>query len=336
LSIRASAAGNTIRKREGSVDTPESPMNTQPDRRSLLLCAAATLIMAAAPASAAETLRVVASFSILGDLTANIGGGRIALTTLVGPQGDGHVYQPTPADGKAMAEAKLVIANGLNFEGWMERLVKASGTKATLIEASKGIKARAMEEEGHDHEAGESGHDHGAFDPHAWQSVSNVKTYIANIRDALVAADPAGKPVYEANAADYLSKLDSLDAEIKAEIAGIPEARRKIITSHDAFGYFGAAYGLDFVAPQGVSTEAEVSAKGVARIIRQIRKQNIPAIFVENISDPRMMQRISDETGAKIGGTLYSDALSDDKGPAATYIDMMRHNVRELTTALTN
>ena len=173
-----------------------------------------------------------------------------------------------------------------------------------------------------------------ASDPHAWQSVANVKIYVANIRDGLIAADPAGKAAYEANAAAYLAKLDALDSEVRETVAKIPADRRRIITTHDAFGYFKDAYGMDFIAPQGVSTESEASAKDVARIITQIKRQKIPAVFMENISDPRLLKRIADETGAKIGGTLYSDALTDEKGPAPTYIDLIRHNIRTLSAAL--
>jgi zinc/manganese transport system substrate-binding protein len=179
------------------------------------------------------------------------------------------------------------------------------------------------------------GHSHGAVDPHAWQSVANAKVYAANIRDALAAADPAGKAQYEANAKAYLDKLDALDKEIRAAVNAIPKERRRVITSHDAFAYFRAAYGIEFVAPQGVSTESEASAQDVARIIKQIRAQKIPAVFLENVSDRRLVERIADETGAKVGGTLYSDALSKVDGAAPTYLDLMRHNLREITRALT-
>jgi zinc/manganese transport system substrate-binding protein len=216
----------------------------------------------------------------------------------------------------------------MGFEDWMTRLVRASGTKAPTVVASTGVKPRKMTE-GHQH-----GHSHAASDPHAWQSIANVKIYVANIRDGLSEADPAGQSAYQANATAYLGKLDALESEARAAIEKIPAERRKIITTHDAFGYFGEAYGVAFIAPAGVSTEAEVSAKDVARIIAQIKRQKIPAVFMENISDPRLMQQIARETGAKIGGTLYSDALSDDKGPAPTYIDMMRSNLRELSKAL--
>lgn len=286
---------------------------------------AAALMLATAPAMAQEKFPVVATFSILGDFVKNVGGERVALTTLVGPNGDAHVYAPSPADARKLAEAKLVIVNGLRYEGWIDRLVKASGTKAALAVASKGVKARETKD----------AHDH-ALDPHAWQSVANAKIYVTNIRDAFTLADPAGKDIYAKNAAEYLKKLDVLEADVKNAVAAIPAAKRKIITTHDAFGYFRLAYGIEFITPQGVSTDAEASAQDVARIIRQIKAQKIPAVFLENISDPRLIKRIAEETGARIGGTLFSDALSDDKGPAPTYIDMMRHNLKQLSAALTS
>jgi zinc/manganese transport system substrate-binding protein len=282
----------------------------------------------AGPVAAQDKVKALASFSILGDLVRNVGGDRVETSVMVGPNSDAHVYQPSPGDAKKVADVKLVVTNGMGLEGWMTRLVKASGSKAPLIVATKGIKPRQAAQD-HDH-------DHGGSDPHAWQSVANVKTYVANIRDALVAADPTGKTAYEANAAAYLGKLDALDREVKDAVARIPADRRKVITTHDAFGYFQQAYGIEFIAPQGVSTDSEASARDVAKIITQIRRQKIPAVFMENISDPRLIKRIADETGAKIGGTLYSDALTDEKGPAATYIDMMRHNIKALSVALTS
>jgi zinc/manganese transport system substrate-binding protein len=290
---------------------------------------AIVLAALAAPANAQEKLKAVATFSILSDIVKNVGGDRVAVTALVGPNSDAHVYQPSPSDAKTLSEAKVVFTNGLGFEGWMERLIKASGTKAAMVTASKGVKPRNLDA------ADAHGHQH-ATDPHAWQAVGNIKLYVGNIREALVAADPAGKADYEANATAYLAKLDALDAEIKAEVAKIPVDRRRIITTHDAFGYFAAAYGVAFIAPQGVSTESEVSAKDVAKIITQIKRQKIPAVFLENVTDDRLLKRIAAESGAKVGGTLYSDALTDEKGPAATYIDMMRHNIRQLAAALTS
>ena len=272
-----------------------------------------------------DKIKVVATFSILGDLVKNVGGDRVEVATLVGPNGDAHVYSPAPGDARTLAAAKLVFVNGLGFEGWIARLVKASGTKAPTVVASKAIRPRQMEDE---HHRGKM-----VTDPHAWQSVANAKVYVANIRDGLAKADPPGKAVYEANTTAYLAKLDALEAEIRAAIGKIPADRRKVITNHEALGYFGEAYGVEFISP-GVSTDAEPSAQDIAKIIAQVRKQKIPAVFLENISDPRLMQQIARETGAKIGGTLFSDALSPLGGPAATYTEMMRHNVRELSRAL--
>jgi zinc/manganese transport system substrate-binding protein len=309
-----------------------------PTRRQVfLMCrhaiAAAMLIalLPAGPATAQDKLqdklKVIATFSILGDLVKNVGGDRVEVAMLVGPNGDAHVYSPTPADAKKVADAKVVVMNGLGFEGWIGRLVKASGSKAPVVVAAKGVKPRKMDGgpgQGHSHDS----------DPHAWQSVANVKVYVANIRDALAAADPAAKAAYEANATAYLGKLDALEQDVRETIARIPADRRRIITSHDAFGYFQQAYGIEFIAPQGVSTETAPSAKDVAKIISQIKRQKIPAVFLENVSDPRLLNQIAGESGAKVGGTLYSDALTDEKGPAPTYIDLIRHNIRTLGVAL--
>ena len=283
-------------------------------------------------ARAADRLKAVATFSIIADFVRNVGGERVDLVTLVGPDGDAHVYSPTPADARRIAEAGIVFTNGLKFEGWIGRLIKSSGTKAIVVEATKGIQPlKAEAEQGHRHD----GHSTG-MDPHAWQDVANAKLYVRNIRDGLIAADPAGQAVYEVNAAAYLARLDELEAEVKATLARIPPERRRIITSHSSFGYFERAYGVDFVAPQGVSTEAEASARDVARIIQQIRREKITAVFLENVSDPRLMERIARETEARIGPKLYSDALSGVDGPAATYIDLMRHNIRAFSAALSS
>ncbi len=307
-----------------------------PNRRAFVAGLAFGLAAVATPfgAFAQEKLPVVASFSILGDFARQIGGDRVSVTTLVGPDGDAHVYSPTPADAKAMAAAKLVLVNGLHFEGWLPRLVKSSGTKATMAEATKGITPLEADDDHDDKGKGGHAHAHGHDDPHAWQSVANAKLYVANIRDALSAADPAGKASYEANATAYLAELDTLEGEVKAAIARIPAERRKAITTHDAFGYFVKAYGIAFVAPQGVSTEAEASARDVARIIRQVKAQKIPAVFLENVTNPRLVEQIARESGAKVGGRLYSDALSAESGPAGTYIRMMKHNISEIEKAL--
>ena len=282
-------------------------------------------------AQAQEKLKVVASFSILADLTKNVGGDRVEVSALVGPGGDAHVYTPTPADARNVAAAKLVIVNGLGFEGWLARLVKSAGNKATVITATKGITPRKEKADAHGHK---HSHDHSDADPHAWQSVANAKIYVANIRDALVAADASGAEAYRKNADAYLAKLDALDREVREAVAKLPAERRRVISTHDAFGYFADAYGITFIAPQGVSTEAEATARDVARIITQIKAQKIPAVFLENVSDPRLMRRISQESGARLGGTLFSDSLTDEKGAAPTYIDMIRYNIKALTGAL--
>jgi zinc/manganese transport system substrate-binding protein len=312
------------------------------------------LLGLAGSAEAADKVKAVASFSILGDMIRQVGGDRVEVVTLVGPDGDAHVFSPTPADAKTLAGADVFFVNGLGFEGWLQRLEKASGFKGTVVVASDGVKPLTMEEKDHHH--GEEDHaDHADHakghnddeddeedeeeevpDPHAWQDLANGKIYVANIRDGLIAADPEGRATYEANAAKYLDAIAKEDAAVRAALATLPEARRKIITSHDAFGYFGNAYGLEIIAPEGVSTESEASAQDVAKIIRQIKANRIPAVFVENIADRRLLDQIARETGAKIGGTLYSDALSGPDGPAPTYLDMFRHNVGALTAALSS
>lgn len=308
--------------------------------------AAIILLALSSSADTAGKVKAVVSFSILGDMVEQVGGDRVELVTLVGPDGDAHVFSPTPADAKTLASADIFFVNGLGFEGWIERLEKSSGFDGAVVVASRGVKSLTMQEEGAHHQGKDGDNDHGhedhagedeqITDPHAWQDLANGKIYVANIRDGLIAADPEGKPVYEANAAKYLDAIAKEEAAVKAAVGALPEARRKIITSHDAFGYFGRAYGLEIIAPQGVSTESEASAQDVAKIIRQIRDENIPAVFIENITDHRLLDQIARETGAKIGGALYSDALSGPDGPAPTYLDMFRHNVGVLAAALSS
>ena len=288
-------------------------------RRFQLWLVCLMLATATPPLRAENRLNVVASFSILGDFVRNVGGDRVSVTTLVGPNGDVHVYAPAPADAKKIADARLLVVNGLGLEGWLPRLLQASGSKAPIVTATRGIAPLRLGSDA---------------DPHAWQSVVNAKTYVTNIRDALVAADPADAEVFRRQAQAYSAKLDALDREVRQAIAKIPQGHRKVISTHNAFGYFASAYGVDFIAPEGVSTESEASARDIAAIITEVRSQKIPAVFLENISDPRLMRRIAAETGASIGGTLYSDSLTDEKGDAPTYIDMVRHNIRTLTGAL--
>ena len=388
-----------------------------PCRRVLLKSAAAlvALSLAAAPATAQadEPIPVVASFSILADMVERIGGEHVDVTMLVGPDGDAHVYQPTPAAARAVSDAEILVVNGLEFEGWMDRLIEASGFGGVEVVATNGIEPIAYEDEhddhenhdGHDHEGhahakqGEeeehdhnhAGHDHdehaekaehdhdghdhakeaehehhdhaehddhaghddhghdkhaeagghhqhhhGAYDPHAWQSLSNAVVYVDNITAALAQADPENAGTFYENRAAYVAELEALDADIRAIIARLPENRRTVVTSHDAFQYFGRDYGLTFLAPQGLSTESEASAKDVARLIERIRAEGITAVFIENITDPRLLEQIANETGATIGGTLYPGALSGPNGPAPTYLDMMRHNATTLAQALSS
>jgi len=285
--------------------------------RNVLTALAALLATAALHAQ--DRLNVVASFSILADFVKNVGGDRVNVTALVGPNGDVHVYAPAPQDAKTIADARLVFVNGLGLEGWLPRLLQSSGSKAVIVTASNGISPLTLGSEA---------------DPHAWQSIANAKIYVSNIRDALVQADPTNGDTFFKNAEAYLAELDSLDREVRDAIDRIPPERRRVISTHDAFGYFAKAYGIQFIAPLGVSTETEPSARDIAAIIVQIRKDKIPAVFLENISDDRLMRRISEETGARLGGTLYSDSLTGENGPVPTYIAMVRHNIKALTSAL--
>ena len=321
-------------------------------RRAFLISAAAILALSLAAPAVAQPDRpipVVATFSILGDMVKRIGGEHIAVTTLVGADGDTHVYQPTPADARAVSEAKILIVNGLQFEGWLDRLIDASNFHGMRVVATEGIEPITFDDEhgaaeharngeaDHDEHAESDhhdGHDHGAFDPHAWQSLRNAAVYADNIAAALAKADPENADAFHRNREAYVAEIEALDSEIRQIVAGLPSESRTVVTSHDAFQYFGREYGLEFVAPQGLSTESEVSAQDFADLIRQIRDDGIRAVFVENIGDPRLLRRIADETGAVIGGTLYPGALSGPDGPAPTYLDMMRHNAATLAQAL--
>jgi zinc/manganese transport system substrate-binding protein len=300
-----------------------------------------------------------------------IGGDHVDVTTLVGPNGDAHVYQPTPQAARAVSEAEMLVVNGLQFEGWLDRLIEASEFDGRRVVATAGIEPIAFDdahdhghgheehahEDGHDHahedhahgdeadhdhdheehaEAAGHGHDHGAFDPHAWQSLDNAVSYVDTITAALAEADPENAATFYENRAAYVAEIEALDAEIREIVSGLPEERRIVVTSHDAFQYFARDYGLTFLSPQGISTESEASAQDVARLIETIRDQGVSAVFFENIADTRLLERIADETGASIGGTLYPGALSEPDGPAPTYLDMMRHNATTLAQALTS
>jgi zinc/manganese transport system substrate-binding protein len=268
----------------------------------------------------AQVPRVVASFSILADMAQELAPAGVQVTALVGPDSDAHVYEPSPADGRRLAQADLVLINGLGFEGWIERMVKVSGYHGVVVVASQGIEPRT----GGHHDA----------DPHAWQDLALARRYSANLSAAFTRRWPAQRDEITRRGADYVARIDSLDAQVRGWLGAVPRAQRRVITSHDAFGYFGAAYGVDFLAPQGWNTHSEPSAAAVARLIRQIKTEGVRAIFIENISDPRLVERIAREGGVRVGGTLYSDALSRPGGPADTYLNLFKHNASVLAQAL--
>ena len=285
------------------------------------------------PAMANEPLPVVASFSILADMVKQVGGPHVEVTSLVGPNSDAHVFDPTPADAKRLAAAKLVVVNGLGFEGWLNRLVKSSGYKGPVLTASKGVKTIPMAASDHGHSHGHK-HSHVAPDPHAWQSLLNARQYVENIRVALSAAMPAHSADFQARATDYLKQIDALEKSTQARIAAVPMERRRVITSHDAFGYFARAYKVTFYPLQGLSTASEPSAADVVRIVNEIKKNKVTAIFAENISDPRVLERVAKDTGANIGGTLYADALSAPGTQADTYLKMFELNVSTIVAGI--
>jgi zinc/manganese transport system substrate-binding protein len=289
------------------------------------------------PTSArAETpIPVVASFSVLADMVRAVGGDRAEVTELVGADQDGHTYQPTPSDVRRVARAKLLVVNGFAYEGWMLRLTKSSGFKGRTVTATQGVKplqtAAKGANQGDRHGHGKSGH---RLDPHAWQDLGNAAIYVDNIVAGLSAVDPGGADGYRSRGTAYKRELADLDLWVRRELGEIPDAKRRVITTHDAFGYFARAYGVEFMAPVGVSTDAEPTAADVARLVRQIRDTGIKAIFVENLNDPRLMDELAREAGVKVGGTLYSDALSKPGGPAASYLAMIRHNASVLKAAM--
>ena len=305
-------------------------------RRTLLkfIAAAFSLTFAAAASGTPDKpIRAVATFSILGDMVSRIGGEHVAVTTLVGPNGDAHVYRPTPAAARAVSEAHVLVVNGLDYEGWLDRLMEAADFGGVRAVATTGIEPIAVEHADGDDDD-HDGHDHGGADPHAWQSLRYAVTYADNITAALAKADPENAGAFYGNRAAYVAEIEALDAEIRGVFAELPPRSRTIVTSHDAFQYFGRDYGLTFIAPQGLSTASEASAQNVARLIELIRDREIRAVFTENVADPRLLKRIADETGATVGGTLYPGTLSGPEGPAPTYLDMMRHNATTLAQAL--
>ena len=364
-------------------------MRSHATKLALMAGAAFTAAAFSPAAHAAEPLDVVATFSILGDMTEVVGGDRVSVTTLVGPGGDLHVFQPTPRQAGALADADVVVMNGLALEGWLERLIEAADYRGPIIEAAHDVTPIHAGEDAHEHDAHHAGaghaeadhedarpdhaeagehedhdadepsgderhaapdddhaehaeadhdehghHHHGVYDPHAWQDIANAVLYVNAIADGLSAADPEGAETYHANAAAYVAELEALDAEAKRAFTAVPVDKRTVLTNHDAFAYLAQAYDLEFVAPQGLSTEAEPSARDVADLIRQIREDGIDAVFLESVADNRLVEQIAAETGIRVGGELYSDALSGPDGEGATYLEMMRHNIETLAGAL--
>lgn len=291
----------------------------------LMPCLLALGLCAGTPLSlGADKVPVMASFSILGDLVQVVGGDRIAVITLVGADEDAHVFEPKPADARNLLRTKLLVTNGLGFEPWAQKLVKSAGYKGQSVVATEGIKARSLTDERGKAET----------DPHAWQDPTNVVLYVRNIAAALSQVDAASADTYRANSEAYVKQLEALDAESKTAFAAISPDKRKVITSHDAFGYFGARYGVRFLAPQGMSTEAEPSARGVATLIQQIKEEKIKAVFVENMSNPKLLAQLSKDAGVTVGAALYVDALSKAGGPADTYLKLIRHNVTQLVAGM--
>lgn len=292
-------------------------------RRLLATAFAVSTAFLSVQSLAAQPIEAVASFTVLADMVHQVGGDRVHVASLVGPNGDPHAFEPTPDDARRLKAANLVFVSGLGLEGWMDRLISASGYQGKIVVASDGIRTRHMEEDGKQ-----------ITDPHAWNSAANGVIYVGNIVKALSVADPDGASTYQANGARYVQQLRDLDTYARQQVATVPSPRRKVLTSHDAFGYFGAAYGVTFLAPLGFSTESEASAQDVAKLIRQIKAEHVRAYFFENSNDPRLVRQIASATGAEAGGVLYVEALSPPDGPAPTYAAMFRRNVDQLVAAM--
>lgn len=287
------------------------------------LLTAALALSGLAHAAQAKPLEAVASFTVIADMVQNVGSTHVHVTSLIGPNGDPHVYEPTPNDAQTLKTADVVFVSGLHLEGWLDRLITASGYKGDPVVLSNGILTRSMEEDGEQ-----------ITDPHAWNSAVNGVVYVRNIITALQKADPANAAEYQANGDRYIKQLQDMDAYARAQIQSIPEPRRKVLTSHDAFGYFGDAYGVTFLSPLGFSTETEASAADVGKLINQIKREHVSAYFFENSGDPRLVQQIAKASGAHPGGELYVESLSPANGPAASYVQMFRYNVDKLTAAM--
>ncbi|KAA9002569.1 metal ABC transporter substrate-binding protein [Affinibrenneria salicis] len=275
------------------------------------------------PLSMAKTLEVVASFSVPGDMVRQIGGDQVHVTDLVGPNGDPHEFEPSPKDSKTLARADLVVVSGLGLEGWLDRLIGASGYKGKVITASQGVTPLHMEEDGQR-----------VTDPHAWNSMSNGIIYARNIMNALIATDAQHANDYRQRGEAYIAQLQQLDDYAQKTFAGIAQDKRKVLTSHDAFGYFSHEYGVTFLSPVGYSTESEASSRTVAKLISQIKQEKVKIYFIENQTDPRLVKQIAAASGAEPGGELYPEALTDASGPAATYAAAFRHNVDAIAAGM--
>jgi zinc/manganese transport system substrate-binding protein len=297
--------------------------------------------VAAQSPTAGAPLQAVASFSILADLVENVGGEAVEVTTLIGPGVDAHTYDPAPADLVVLAEADVVFQNGLGFEPWLDQFFSSAQPPGARVIVAEGITPReAGKDEGHEGQeqpAPDAGSGHGQYDPHVWHDVANVIVMVGNIRDALIAADQARAELYEANAAAYIDELEVLDASIREQVATLPPERRKLVTSHDTFGYFAAAYGFEVLgtALGSLSTEAgDPSARDIATLITEIEEAGVPAIFAENVANPDLMASIAAEAGVELAPPLYTDALGPPGSPGETYIGMMQSNVTSIVDAL--
>jgi len=285
------------------------------------LCTALALLLSLAGVTKAEPLHAVASFSILADIVKSVGGTEVEVTSIVGPDSDAHTYSPTVSDARAVAKADIIFVNGLGFEGWVSDLIAASGNDAPAIVATRQVSPLMIE---------------GAPDPHAWNDLNNGILYARAVWESLSALDPANAATYEANFNAFADAATALLARAKPAFAALSDDRRSVVTGHDAFGYFEAQFDLRFMAPLGINTEAEPSARELAQLIRQIREEKVGGLFVENITNPDLVRQIADETGLEIGGRLYSDALSARGGPATSYLAMMEHNIQTLLQTLSD
>ena len=302
-----------------------------PRRAALPTLAAALAAPSGGPrAQGPASVPVVASFSILGDMVRQIAGDGVALRVLAGPETDAHVFQPRPSDAEALRGAAAVVRNGLGFEPWLDRLLRSAGHRGVVVTASEGVAPiRAQPGHGHGH-----GHSHGATDPHAWQDVGRARAYAANIGEGLAKADPPRAAAWREAAAAYGARLEALDRHVRERVAEVPPERRVVVTSHDAFGYFGAAYGVRFLAPQGIATGSQPSAAQVAALVRQIRAERVSAVFIDGPGSQAVMERLAREAGVRPRGRLYADTLSAPDGPAPTYEAMQRHNVGLLVAGM--